>query len=280
MECIYTVFHNLTYDLEGENPMVSRCSIVLAAFVAVLLFGGPALAGDTPSSIEPEAVEILKEMSEYMVPLKAFSVRFHETLDEELDSGQVVDGGRSVELSLRKPDRLRINSMAGTKVKEIYYSGKSVTVYDKNSNYYGTVDAPGTLRETKLFLAEEYGIVIPLADFIDRGALRTLAENAERGVVVGPAHVLGTLCNQLAFRQEDIDWQIWIQADGDPLPRKLVITDRKTEGNPRYTLILDSWTVNPDLPETLFTFVAPEGAEKIEFYQPDEEADSENPEKE
>ena len=46
---------------------------------------------------------------------------------------------------------------------------------------------------------------------------------------VGPSVVGGVTCEQYAFRQADIDWQIWIQLGDYPLPRRLVATTTTDE---------------------------------------------------
>jgi hypothetical protein len=43
-----------------------------------------------------------------------------------------------------------------------------------------------------------------------------------------------------------------------------VITHVQQPGEPRYTAVVRRWVLNPTLPESLFTFEAPEGATKID----------------
>ena len=40
---------------------------------------------------------------------------------------------------------------------------------------------------------------------------------------LGVGMIRGQLCDHLAFRTPEIDWQIWIAATGDPYPCRLVI---------------------------------------------------------
>ena len=56
--------------------------------------------------------------------------------------------------------------------------------------------------------------------------------------------VQGQLCHHLAFRQEDIDWQIWIENGPTPLPRKFLITDKKAKGL-QVTALLPNGTPHP-----------------------------------
>jgi len=79
---------------------------------------------------------------------------------------------------------------------------------------------------------------------------------------VGPAVVAGTTCEQYAFRQQDIDWQLWIQQGDHPLPRKLVITSRDDEARPQHTAVY-TWSLAPSFNEGAFTFEPPKGAARV-----------------
>jgi hypothetical protein len=79
---------------------------------------------------------------------------------------------------------------------------------------------------------------------------------------IGPATINGELCDHYAYRQEDVDWQLWIRRDGDPLPCKLVITTTSEESHPQYSATL-SWKLAASFDDSAFTFTAPEGASQI-----------------
>ena len=87
-------------------------------------------------------------------------------------------------------------------------------------------------------------------------------EGTLAGFYLGLSKVQGQLCHHLAFRQKEIDWQIWIENGPTPLPRKFLITDKKAKGL-QVTALLSQWNTSPQLEESLFTFVVPEKAEKV-----------------
>jgi hypothetical protein len=72
----------------------------------------------------------------------------------------------------------------------------------------------------------------------------------------------GTSCEQYAFRQDGLDWQVWIQQGDYPLPRKLVLTTLDDDARPRHSQIL-TWNLAPSFNEAAFTFDPPKGAQKI-----------------
>ena len=72
----------------------------------------------------------------------------------------------------------------------------------------------------------------------------------------------GVLCDHYAFRQEGVDWQLWIERGNTPMPRKLVITTTDEETQPQYVAQL-TWNLTPQLDDTIFTFNPPEDAHQI-----------------
>ena len=69
----------------------------------------------------------------------------------------------------------------------------------------------------------------------------------------------------MAFRQDVLDWQIWIQEDGRPLPRKLVITTIDMEGAPQFGVVMTNWNLDPKFAKGFFDFTPSEGMKGIEF---------------
>jgi hypothetical protein len=108
-------------------------------------------------------------------------------------------------------------------------------------------------------------MVIPLADFVYEDVYARLMESVQRGVYLGIHRVGDVPCHHLSFEQESIDWQLWIDAGEKPLPRKLVIAYKTEDEVPQYAVTIGKWNLNPDLPEELFQFEPPEGAERFEF---------------
>ena len=71
-------------------------------------------------------------------------------------------------------------------------------------------------------------------------------------------------CHHLAFTQETVDWEIWIDAGDRLLPRKLTIVYRADPGEPRYNAVLTRWQVTHDHPAGYYEFRQPRDAERID----------------
>ncbi len=79
---------------------------------------------------------------------------------------------------------------------------------------------------------------------------------------VGPSEIGGVTCGHYAFRQEGLDWQVWIQMGDFPLPRKQVLTTTTDEARPQYAATF-TWNLAPSFNEAAFEFVPPKGAGRV-----------------
>lgn len=233
----------------------------------LLLLSFPDLSGaqEKQQTIDPKAVSILRQMSEHLNTLLQFSVHVENSLDILLSSGQKLQMGRAGDIFVRRPDRLRANMKGDRFRQEFFYDGKSITLFTKNLNYYATIKAPSNIEAAVDLAEESVGLVAPIADLIYLNCYDILIQDVQSGFYVGFSTVLGVECHHLAFRGEETDWQIWIENSTKPLPRKFIITSKWLAGAPQFTAFVTNWNVSPQFKDSLFTFVKPEGAQKIEF---------------
>jgi hypothetical protein len=84
-------------------------------------------------------------------------------------------------------------------------------------------------------------------------------------VYVGLRRVGSVLCHHLAFAQDNVDWQIWIAAEGPPLPMKIVIDFKTRASRPQYSVVLSQWDLAAQFKPAEFQFTPPPKAQKIDF---------------
>jgi hypothetical protein len=233
------------------------------------LMAAPVLGAEPPKKakapdLEPKAVEVLKQMCDYLKNLQQFSFQAEVTEDVLLTSGQRIQYARSVEASVRRPDRLRAESVGDTDNRQIIYDGKTITLMDRSKNLYTTIPAPPELDAALEHGVQAFNLRAPLADLIYTKAYEYLTAGALSGFYVGLSQVQGVPCHHLAFKQQDIDWQIWVENSPTPVPRKFLITDKTAQGL-QFTAVFTKWNPSAQLEDGLFTFVAPEKAEKIDI---------------
>ena len=240
-------------------PLLMFLSIPLGPMAAQ----GPAAAtSDSSGNIDPDAIAALTRMGTYLRSLKAFQVDAATTRDEGLDDGQLVQRDSKVNLLARVPDRLRVEINSPTKHRFFFYDGKNFTIFAQRVNYYATVPAPPTVGKLAAQLDEKYGIQIPLVDLFYWGGRESKEADIKSATDVGPSEVGGVTCEHYAFRQEGLDWQVWIQMGDYPLPLKLVLTTLTDDARPQYTAVY-TWNLAPSFDEAAFEFDPPKDAQKI-----------------
>lgn len=245
--------------------------IFCVLFLAILIFPAISRSEDEGAEIEPRADKLLRQMSEYLDTLEQFTIHTENSIDTLLSSGQKLQLGRAVDVFVRRPDRFRANIKGDLFDQELYFDGKSITLYGKKVNYYANVEAPPTIEEAINHAEQSFGLVAPLADLIFKNCYDILTNDVQSGFYVGLSTVLGVECHHLAFRAEETDWQIWIENSDRPLPRKFLITSKWVASAPQFTGLLTKWDVSPQIKENHFSFIVPEGAQRIAFLPAEDE---------
>ena len=150
--------------LPSSPPIVFKrvlAACAVAGFIAV-----SARAADSKAAIDPQADEWLKRMGDYLGQAPFFSVNVEIWQDVDLASGQRVQADRTVQLQVRRPNRLHAQVHSTHRDREMIYDGESVTLFNRAQNFYGTAHASGPLDEAMDTASEKFGINIPLEDFI------------------------------------------------------------------------------------------------------------------
>jgi len=214
---------------------------------------------------EDKAREVVRAMSDFLAGKKKFSVQAHESIDEVDASGQKIQYANTRTMWVRRPDALRATSDGDLLQRKVWYDGKTLTIYDAVENAYMIKPVPGTIDAMIDFMAEEEGVVVPLADLAFSNFYDAVMEGVESGVYVGESRILGKACHHVAFTQEFVDWQVWIETGDRPLPKKLIITYKLLPGEPQFTAYFDKWDFSPRFGAKFFTFDAPKDAHEIPF---------------
>ena len=243
--------------------------ISLGAVIAVLTLSSHADAqAPRPRVVEPRVDELMKAMSTLLAKTPRLALEAEETLDEVYAGAPRVQLTTVRRAAIQRPARLASDATGDTLNRSAWYDGKTITALQKAENTYFTVEMPATIDATLDKLADDYGIIVPLSDFLYADPYATLMEGVVYGEYLGIHQAAGVPCHHLAFSQEEIDWQIWIDAGPQPLPRKLVITYAEEPGAPQYTAVFKRWNLEPKFTEDLFHFVAPEGATPVHTLTP------------
>ena len=206
------------------------------------------------ATVEPDALNALKRMSAYLGTLDSFELKADTTVDQVFKNGQKLQFGGQVTYKVRRPNGFVIELATDRKLRRFYYDGKSLTQFAPVAGLFAVVPAPPTIREVMQMLSDRYNIVIPMTDLFrwsDPNDKR--AEPLISAVYVGYAKINGADTDHYAFREANVDWQVWIEQGDKPLPLKIVITSTALRGEPQFTSEF-AWTENSSYGDDTFVF--------------------------
>ena len=211
-----------------------------------------------------EAAAELKRSSDFLAAQKRFRLEAHIGFDVVQSTGQKLEFGGTREVTVRRPDRARVVSRARDgRETTLVFDGDSIFIDLPQQSAYVSVKKPGTLDAALDYLVDDLGTPAPLADLMYSEFHSGIADRIVSGFIVGESMIGKCDCLHLAFSTEDIDAQLWIEADDSPLPYRLVITYKHAEGSPQFWAQFSKWDLSPDTPDSLFAFKVPEGAEML-----------------
>lgn len=241
---------------------IHRGSMILV--IALVAAGARAQEAPPAPYMDPQVEEVLKAMEQALTGASQFAFTAEVTLDELHPSGIKIQRAGRRTMAVRRPDRLVTDVDGDFGHRSAWYDGTSISVLDKVHHTYAVLDTNASDIDAALdFLADDYDIVLPLADFIRTDVHESLFTGASFGLYVGLTRVGGITCHHVALANEFIEWQVWIDAEGDPLPVKFVITYIDEPGEPQFVARFVSWNLSPELPDEAFQFSPPEDAKKI-----------------
>lgn len=215
--------------------------------------------------IEPQADRILRGMSDYLKTNQEYTFHAEITYDAVLANGQNIQYGGASDVSVCRPDKLHVEYRGDERQSQVVFDGSTITLCDLAANVYSVMAVPPQIDAAIDQVFEKYGISVPIADMIYSDPYRILTEEVQAGFLVGRHAVDGIPCHHLAFSQEQIHWQIWIEDGPRPVPRKLVVTYIEEEGWPQYTARFTRWDFQPNHSEQYFRFHPPAGADQIDI---------------
>ena len=248
-------------DLLPQAGRATRAT--MAGFLIALALPVAAVAEDK------RAADRLEAMANFLAKAQSLSVVADCKYDVVQDSGQKIEFGERRAMTLRRPDRVRVDVTRRDGARRgLLFDGAQLTAFDADEKVYATVPKPGTADAALAHFTDDLNMRLPLRELFTTDLPQELRGVLGTARLAGEEKIGGVATDHIAFRGDTADVQVWIARDGDPLPRRIVITYRMAEGQPQFEADLTDWNLKPDAPDSLFTFSPEAGAEQIPILAP------------
>ena len=217
------------------------------------------------TNLSPRAEQVLRAACQYLAEAPYFGISAEIWREHVTETGEKVQFTRVVEMEVRRPNRLHVGIHSPHTDRSFWYDGKTLTVLDGRRNFYSTAPMPPTIDQTLDAAHSELGIDLPLIDLAVSDPYNNATARVERATYFGLAQAMGYSCHHLAFTQDNLDWQVWIEDGPQPLIRKFVITHKNEPGSPEFTALIRQWNMTDRIADSDFAFEPPRGAIKVQM---------------
>jgi len=245
------------------TPRIAFLLILISAFFPISLLSN---AEETYKNSNTENINELQKTFDFIGDSRKISVTVESNYDVIQKSGQIIEFGTISYWYIKRPNKVRIDikNRDGNE-RNFYFDGNTITLYDKDQNVYAEVNKKGNIDQAFDYYMDVLHMPLPLAELFSKDHPFDLKQEITSSTYLGNSTVNGISCDDLAYRTDDIDMQIWIEKQKNPLPQRFVLTYNNSPGKPQYRAQFKNWDLSPKVPDSLFKFKPPKDAEKIQF---------------
>ena len=173
------------------------------------------------------------------------------------------------EVTVQRPDKLRVITKGDGPASEFYYDGKVMMALEPAANLVAVADAPPTIDATLQAAYDTAAIYFPFTDVIVTDPYRDIAEGLKLAFYIGQSQIVGgTTTDMIAYANDDVFVQMWVGAE-DKLPRMLRAVFEEDPARMRHQMELSNWQLDTTVAADAFTSAKAGSATRIKFARPD-----------
>src|SRR5208283_3276308 len=164
--------------------------------------------------LEPKAIELLKASSTRLAAAHTLSFTAVETYESQSRQGHPLVFANNSEITVQRPDKLRVITLGDGPPSEFYYDGKTFTAFALVENLIATADAPPTLDAALEAAYHLSGTYFPFTDLIVTDPYRDMAPDLKLAYYVGQSHIVGeTTTDIVAYVEDGVFIEVWLGAE-------------------------------------------------------------------
>lgn len=213
-----------------------RPGLAAAALAASLTLLAPPASAD-----ETDARALLKAMSDYLAGQSQIAFDYDTIREVVTADDQKLGLASSGTLALERPDKLRATRIGGFDAVEIVFDGSTLALSEREAGLGAQIPLSGDIDKLVDDLRDVHGFPLPAADLLVADPEAALMAEVTDVKDLGSGIIGGTECDHLAFRTDEVDWQLWIAQGDAPYPCRFAITSRKVSQAPEYSITIRNW---------------------------------------
>lgn len=182
------------------------------------------------------------------------------------ESGQPLHIFHTMKVLVRHPDRLKIQVTGDDGANDLFYDGKTVSIFSPDRKVYTAMPAPGGTPAALTEVLDKLNIDFPLVNFFGVSPDQSLLRKVVAGWQVGTATIDGVECRHLFFHQmAGTEMELWVENNNAAIPRRLIVTYRLLPGQPSFVAEFTNWDSKAHRSDSVFAFQPPADAKQIEL---------------
>ncbi len=220
---------------------------------------------------EPNADQILQQMSAKLAAAQSFSFKAARDIDPALLAGSKERENADVVVSVQRPNKIAAHETSKQGERQLYADGQNLTLFDVQKNLYSIVPMQASIDGLVEEVEQKYGFTPPLAEIAMSDVYKDIHQKAQSVSYLGQTSEGGEACHRLALSGKVVNAELWIGVS-DQLPKRLVATVNGRPGKPQVKLEFPDWNLAANLTDKDFAFVPPAEALKISMITIEEAA--------
>ena len=218
--------------------------------------------------LEPKAIDLLKAACNRLASARTMSFTAVVSYESPSRLGTPLVYTTKSEVTLQRPDKLKVITPGDGPASEFYYDGKMMMAFAPAENLVAVAEAPPTIDAALKAAYDSAAIYFPFTDLIVADPYKDIADGLILAFYIGQSGVVGgTTTDMLAYANDDVFIQAWIGAE-DKLPRMVRAVYREDPAHLRHQVELSNWQLDLAVPADAFASARASSANPIVFANP------------
>ena len=219
--------------------------------------------------LEPKALDILKAASGRLAAAHAMSFTAVISYESPSRLGPPLVYTVRDDVTLLRPDKLRVITPGDGPASEFYYDGKTMMAFEPAANLVAVADAPPTIDAALKAAYDSAAIYYPFTDMIVADPYAEVTDGLQAAFYIGQSTVVGGVTTDMvAIENNWVFEQIWIGAD-DKLPRLARAVFLADPMGLHHQIEFSNWQIDSAVAAEAFASSKAQAAQRIAFRRPD-----------